>query len=382
MGGLAELSGLSEEEIRALNAAQNLPTIGTTTNDEYRAAKLAQDAKAAEEAAYWDALRGTEDDPFRFNPRFNDELSYQTDADGNFGLGLIPEGGLYYNDYSGTMVPTPPAPPVAGSSDLTLGGSTSDVETAYEEPVPGQEYQDPFEPPTNYDPSGGNGLPNGGIPLDYQGWTGSQPVQGVDYAGIGVEGTQPIGGLEDLMAQLTPEKTGYESSSNKDFYQKQFQDMRTQEAGNDMREWAAAIKAQEAAAAPQGEAFGGDPWSWTTLPQVMTGGTVAATPVEWGLNPDFAWGDDVTNQQILQDINPRLSESEQLYLNKNPLTDAPSFTDQTAFRDFINTDHPNDKGYTSVLNKIYNNVWQATGGNEGGIAVPEGYANPINTQGA
>ena len=268
-GGLSALAGMTEAEIMALNAAVNgVPSAGTTgtlggtSNDEYRAAKLANMAKIAEQEAYWDALRGTEDDPFRFNPRFNDELAYQTDADGNFGLGLRPEGGLYYNDYSGSMIGTPPAPASGlGSSLPGGGGGVGGPDEAL--PVdPNQEYQDPFSPPPNYDPQGGNGLPNGGIPLGYKGWTGQQPRQGVDYKGFGVQGTtpnMPAGGLEGLIESMRPDLTGYESSSNKDFYQKQFQDMRTQQNGQRFNELGAAIRAQEAANAPQGQAFGGDP---------------------------------------------------------------------------------------------------------------------------
>ena len=378
--GAAELAALeaAKAEYKALQQAyQSDPSkqaLGGTTNEEYIALKQAGDAKEAAESAYYSALRGTSDDPFRYNPRNNPETGYFTDAEGNFGLGILPEN-YYYNDYSGTAVEGVPGWAGSPADGLSLGGPGPAPAT------PAQEGQDPFSPPPNYQPSGGNGLPNGGIPLGYKGWTGQQPRQGVDYGGVGVGGTtpnMPAGGLEGLINSMRPDLTGYESSSNKDFYQKQFQDMRTQQNGQRFNELGAAIRAQEAAQADKGQAFGGDPWSWTTLPQVMTGGKVAATPIEWGLNPNYAWDEGVSNTKILQDISPVLSEADQLYLNKNPISGAPSFTDQDAFRNFINTDHPNDKGYTSVLNKIYNNVWQPTGGNEGGIAVPAGYANPIN----
>lgn len=412
--GAAELIALEQAraDYKALlepyQADPSKQVLGGTTNEEYRALKLAQDAKEAAQNAYYLALRGTTDDPFRYNPRVNDETGYFTDAEGNFGLGILPEN-YYYNDYSGTMVEgTPtygPQPPV-GPGDLTLGGPS--------EGSPGQvgTQPGPFEPPNNYQPGGGNGLPNGGIPEGYLpdsqgnsywdyvtnggtvpnvpgygGYVQNGPQQSYNsltnsnlgQGGGAVSGPAAMG--TNPLEQYMPDKIGWEQSYNKDFYQDQFQRMRTQENAMNAQRWAAAIRADNASNAAPAEPFGGDPWSWANLPEVQMGTGERTGTTEWQLNPRFDWSPGTTNQQIVQDLN--LSGDELSYLTKNPKKweAAPSVLDQSAFQQFINSS-PGDRGYTDTLNKIYQAAWRPTISGEGGPLAPVGYAAPINVQGA
>ena len=378
-------------------------SVGGVTNEEYRAAKLAQDAEEARKAAEIRAIRGTADDPFRYNPRFNEETGYFTDADGNFGLGILPEN-HYYNDYSGTQTETQTEGTVVGSSGQgsSLPGGGGGIGGAQGDP----NGQDPFAPPPNYQPGGGTGLPNGGIPdgylpdsngndywdYDYNG--GNVPIRNPYVPGsdryynnleLGTGGVQgPTGTDWSTDSSLTPDLMGYESSSNKDFYQQQFANMRGQEAGNDAREAAAAIRAQESANAPPPEAS--DPWAWANLPEVQMGGTVAATPIEWGLNSNYGINKDMTNRQAVGAIAPVLNTDEIAIMNKH-WQDAPQAADNNnwltsdpqrlsaAFSQ--NTDKTVSPEFTNVMQKVFNNLYTQTGGGTGGINVPAGYANPI-----
>ena len=389
--GAAELAAFeaAKAEYQALNKAyQSDPSkqaLGGTSNEEYIALKQAGDAKEAAESAYYRALRGTADDPFRFNPRNNPETGYFTDAEGNFGLGILPEN-YYYNDYSGTAVEGVPGWAGSPADGLSLGGPGQAPATA------GQDGQDPFSPPPNYQPSGGSGLPNGGIPLGYKGWTGQQPRQGVDYGGVGVGGTtpnMPAGGLEGLINSMRPDLTGYESSSNKDFYQKQFQDMRTQQNGQRFNELGAAIRAQEAANAPQGQAFGGDPWSWTNLPDVKTGtGQAEVTPVSWSLNDNYGITSDMTNKQAVGSLGQLFGAEDMARLNahfagnpdtannNNWLTSNPQAL-SAQFASNANPNNPVSPEWTDTMSKVFNNLYLKSGGTTG-ISTPEGYALPVN----
>ena len=419
--GTAELGVLNDakaEYKRLLAELQTIPPdeLGSRDNDLERAVKAANQARLEAQGDYFSALKGTIDDPWRYNPRTpGSETSYFTDAEGNFGLGIRPEN-LYYNDYSGTMVEGQEGygpEIVPGPGDLALG--------QYPEGYlgrPGQGGQDPFAPPPNYQQEGGNGLPNGGIPEGYlpdssgnsywdyitnggtvpnvPGWGGSYVQNGPQQSynsltnsnlgqGDGAV-TGPAAGpaaptnpnwVEELGGPLQ----GYESSSNKDYYQRQFQEMNAAQRGQKNNDFAAAIRREQAAQEPQGEPFGGDPWSWANLPQVQMGTGERTGTTEWQLNPRFDWSPGTTNQQVVQDLN--LTADELSYLTKNPKKweAAPSVLDQSAFQQFINSS-PGDRGYTDTLNKIYQAAWRPTISGEGGPLAPVGYAAPINVQGA
>ena len=96
------------------------------------------------------------------------------------------------------------------------------------------------------------------------------------------------------------ERFGYDSSSNQDFYQRQFADMRAQQMRQDDREGQAREAATAAANAPQGEAFGGDPWAWANLPDIVQGGGGAGQdPNAWIFNPNYGINEQTTNSELM-----------------------------------------------------------------------------------
>ena len=183
------------------------------------------------------------------------------------------------------------------------------------------------------------------------------------------------------LSGLMPEKQGYESSSNNDFYQRQFQEMMGQQTGQKLSDLAAAVRRQEAAAQPQGEPFGGDPWAWANLPEVRMGSGISNTPDEYNLNQRFDWGAGTSNQDILNDLMPTFNESTQVYLNKNPeyFSQGPNWVESRQnMQDWAAANpNPNDKGWTAAINKINQNVWQPVDGGISGPSAPTGYALPI-----
>ena len=385
--GAAELSALDAAKaeyktlLDAYQSDPNSSVMGGTSNETYTALKLAQKAKADAANAYYKALRGTTDDPFRYNPRINDETAYFTDPEGNFGLGLRPEN-TYYNDYSGTMVEGQGQVPTNAGSALPGGGGGVAGPGDARPPIPGG--QDPFTPPPNYNPEGGNGLPNGGIPND-----SLLDSAGRGYHGLVTEtlghgggaGRGPAGNTPLDRAGLLPDRQGYESASNKDFYQRQFQEMMGQQTGQKLSDLAAAVRRQEAAAQPQGEPFGGDPWSWANLPEVRMGSGISNTPDEYSLNQRFDWGPGTSNQDILNDLMPTFNESTQVFLNKHPeyFSQGPNWVDSREnLQDWAAANpSPNDKGWTTAINKIGQNVWQPVDGGISGPSAPTGYALPV-----
>lgn len=350
--------------------------LGQTTNEEYIAAKLARKAYLEKQAADARALRGTPDDPFRFNPRFNPDMAYYTDADGNFGLGLRPEGGLYYNDYSGSMVTIPPPPVEPHTGPLSLGGPPGGgYQGGSANPGSGGPYLNPFDPPPNYNPNGGNGQPNGGIPPGYLGYGGGTN-ENFGQGGGAVSGPQQIdwGSLNDA---LRPPLEGFEASTNKDLYQNQFADLRRDQNAYGLRALAAAVRGQDAQNNPSPAQ---DPWAWANLPEVRHGTGGVDAPISYQINPRYGWDDTTSNQQVVQDLN--LSAAEMAALQKHPQRweDAPSVFDRNAFQEFI-TVNPNDKAWTNALNKVFQATWTPVQGTEG-PTVPVGYASPVNATGA
>jgi hypothetical protein len=244
-----------------------------------------------------------------------------------------------------------------------------------------------FEPPNNYDPKGGNGRPNGGIPPDYlldskgTGY-GGLPYKGSTLGlGTGVTGIAKDPAI-DWSSVITPPKHGYESSSNKDFYQRQFQQQEGQQNGQRFQELAAAIRARQAAAAPP--AAPKDPWGWANLPEVKMGGTVAATPIEWGLNKNYGITPGMTNQQATGAVSSVLTPEEAAMMAQHWKENPTGATGTN----WVNSGSPNtlvgqlgggiSPEFTSTLQKVFNNIYTQTGGGTGGVSVPTGYAHPTN----
>jgi len=228
------------------------------------------------------------------------------------------------------------------------------------------------------------------------------------FAGDQGTNVAPIG-ENSMIESLRPDLIGYESSSNKDFYQQQFQDMRTQEASNDFREdnaRALAAKPQSTRGTATDEEFYTwlntdegrdwyandytpgenannnftDPWAWADLPEVQMGtGQPDSLGTQIGLNQNYNWGPGTSNTDIISSLSGSLGGDALDYLNKNNnLSDAPSFLDQSAFGDYVQNDNPNDSGYGKALNKLYNQVWTPQGTSAPGANVPVGYASPLS----
>ena len=101
---------------------------------------------------------------------------------------------------------------------------------------------------------------------------------------------------------------------------------------------------------------------------------------EYNLNPNYSWGEGTSGSQILADIMPTMSDSDQVFLNKHP-----EYIDQlnlSGGRQGVidwqqGNPYQNDKGWTTVVNKLANSIYQPTYSDSGPTA-PVGYAAPIN----
>lgn len=417
---LAFLQWANENPTEAAKIEQPAPSmgggLGESSNDEYRAAKLAQDAAAQAEQDWYKSVSGTNDDPFRYNSSQNEDTAFYYDKDGNFGLGIRPEN-LYYNDALGAMVEGTAGVPASQGSELSLGGG---VAAPARDAVAGDDiFSNPFP-----DASGGNGLPNGGIPQDYlpdsngNDYWDYQPQGGPvnntwgvrdGVSGVGVQaggpnsvGKNPPTGTGDPFSQgpgsgptpidwqglddsLRPELTGYESSSNKDFYQKQFQDMRTQQAGDKTQKfYADVIRGTQA---PQANTLeqGGN-WDWADLPEVSVGGGLQGsdTPQTWGPNSGLGITKGMTNQQVVGQMGQLLNSDEASmmaeHFRNNPDTAAgtrwSTAGNPQALLGAMGTNSNLSPEFGNVLQKVFNNTYTSSGGTNSGMNVPEGYAAP------
>jgi hypothetical protein len=185
----------------------------------------------------------------------------------------------------------------------------------------------------------------------------------------------------DWSSVITPPRHGYESSSNKDFYQRQFQQQEGQQNAQKLKEFAAAMRAEQAAKAPVPTPQ--DPWSWANLPKVQTGSTRTVTPIEWGLNSNYGITPGMTNQQATGAVSSVLTPEEAAMMAQH-WKDNPTGATQS---NWVNSGSPNtligqlgggiSPEFTNTLQKVFNNIYTQTGGGTQGIAVPQGYANPV-----
>jgi hypothetical protein len=205
-------------------------------------------------------------------------------------------------------------------------------------------------------------------------WVGSNP-----WVNPTVSGAQNV----DNITEGGPINTnnplqGYESSSNKDFYQQQFQDLRARQIRQG--------QAQQDAAnyqAPEPQPIG-DPWESFNLPEVFVAGAQEGyDPNQLALNPAYAGMD---NSQIVSQLS-----------NQQQWTDE----DQRWLQDYLGTGVGNDNysfigdregeasriaegGYSDQnkgrLTDVLNTIWQPQGQlpTPGGQIVPQGYASPTN----
>ena len=229
--------------------------------------------------------------------------------------------------------------------------------------------------------------------VEGKGWGGTTGGGGSNFGGN--NGTN-VTGLDQITQEL-PDLTGYESSTNKDFYQKQFQEMRGQQMGQKNADFksmlAAEMRAEQAKANPQ-QPFGGDPWSWADLPTVVEGGgsmeNGGAPQISWGLNQGYGFTPDTTNQQVAQGMSGILGTEGNQYMNDyfagHP--DIAAGTDWTnagsrgALNDWLpGTGIDLASPFGQTLDKTFNNIYTKTataGSGPQGQAIPAGYASPTN----
>lgn len=345
-----------------------------------------------------------------------ESLGWYVNSQGDFVYGTRPQ--YQYDYYDGDGFTTReginpyigvPAPPTAGMGEdgyQTLPeGYTREDDGSVTNPegvnnlTPNQDIIDwnlnpigppPVGPDSGYSGSpgdyGGSGPPEGGYWPDIvarRGMTNENLGQGGGAIGGGGGGG---GNAPGANIPSTPLQ-GYESSSNRDFYQRQFANMNDQQ--NQEAAMAAAIRNQ--APAEQGPAFGGDPWSWANLPEVVSGAgsdDPNYDPNAWILNPAYGFtAGDTTHADIVRQLGGlRTFNDEDRNWFGDLLSENPDMEDYTLWA------RDRDKAYNQVasgglspdakdrVNRLLNNVWiqQGDAPTPGGMNVPAGYASPTN----
>lgn len=251
-----------------------------------------------------------------------------------------------------------------GRDELSLGGSPSQ----------------PLPPVSTLPKEGADAA--GGLPtiITNPGSAIGRPGGSLSLGGGGVQGPAQTPAV-DWSLFKAPLRDAYGSSSNRDFYRKQFQDMEGQQNVQKFKEFAAALRANEAQNKPAPAPT--DPWAWANLPKVQTGGTVAATPIEWGLNPAYGINSGMTNQQATGAMSSVLTPEESAMMAQH-WKDNPTGATQN---NWLTAGSPNvlqgqlaggiSPEFTNTLQKVFNNIYTQTGGGTGGVSVPNGYANPV-----
>ena len=142
-----------------------------------------------------------------------------------------------------------------------------------------------------------------------------------------------------------------------------------------------------------GPAFGGDPWSWTDLPEVVQGGGNPEgdpnfNPNEWILNPAYGFESGVTTHAdiVRQLDNLRAFDEQDRNWFGDLLAENPDMENYTLWaRDRDQALNQVATGGLSPdaqnrVNTLLNNVWvqQGDAPTAGGFNVPAGYASPTN----
>ena len=247
----------------------------------------------------------------------------------------------------------------------------------FEYEIPGTDITLPPGPlPTEpWTPSPGDDNPGSWVPPTYGGGGGSFTPTGEGA----VSGPAPIDwGTQAPQSDLI----GYESSTNKDFYQQQFANMRDQAAQDRMRQDAAS-----AYQAPARENVMDDPWGWANLPDVVTAGQYpeGQSANDWLLNEGYS--PQTTDAQVISRLGGLsvFNDEDRRWLSdvvaENPnLNQSQLFTSgRQAALDRIGTmdlDAGNKARYNTLINNLYTQRGDAP--TAGGMSVPIGYASPTN----
>lgn len=287
-------------------------------------------------------------------------------------MGFIPadrQMGDFYN------IENPDAPWAGEDQQKNVWDNYNPEDPGYQTPPtdggytgnPGQQPGGTTTPGGGYVPEWGYGQPWGS---EWAPNTGTGAVGGVAPVSPGGGGGMQPGDVPLI---------GYESSSNKDFYQKQFQDMRAQQ----IREQQAAQQAAEYQ--PQAQTGMGDPWASFNLPEVYVN---EANPNanDWILNEGYT--PQTTDAQVIGQLSglPAFTDEDQRWfsdaLEANPnLNQSQLFTSgrQNALdtvAGWSDLAANNKARYNTLINNLY--TQQGDLPTPGGATVPPGYASPIN----
>jgi hypothetical protein len=342
-------------------------------------------------ATYWNPDKGLyQTDPYssdnwqdyKVGGRDSD-YGYYINSEGAYVYGKMPAETHQYYDGDGYVTvegpdPTPSNPPPS-QHGMAEGGGQFYGDPTDPENTGNIEDQDWYQPPAQvpYDPwaAGKTGWAGGSTPLD---WGGGQQ-----------QTVAPVGGGGQLGQMPTDNPLiGYEGSTNRDFYQQQFKDMRDRRASEINMERAAALRAQEAKNAPS--AAPTDPWAWaggsaSMAPQVA-GGT-ANEPYTWDLREGVTAG-ETTNQQIVDLLGQRdllspadlkaFGRHQQNDPNWATATDWSKYQSPDKFMSTFSAGNPNvSPEFTDIMGNVANSLWTRSDLTPtGGPAAAPGYALP------
>jgi len=291
---------------------------------------------------------------------------YYENSQGDLVYGKVPENTYQVYDGDGYTTtagidpyPTIPTPPALGMADdgyqpIPEGGGTRNPDGSITLP------------------DGSNtSVPNQDIIRDNaSGFNSGYVPQRIDWSAV------ESGGPAQAPAPNVPLQ-GYESSSNKDFYQQQFANMQADQ----MRQQGQNAALREQAAQPSQASA--DPWAWTNLPETVVNENTGTDG--FALNSNYGFTPQTTNADIVSSLGPIWSEEEK-NLQQGFLQD-PGFQERTNWatagspQTVLNNLSPdlapkNVEWITKALNNAYTPAGNAP--TPGGFNVPAGYASPVN----
>ena len=290
-------------------------------------------------------------------------------GDGGYNEGAMVDMGDNNWDWVYGATPTAPtAPPIDHGIDRETGGQKPGDPNWTPPPITDPWAPDPNAPvgewdgemPVYFDPTPDDG--GGGDPFTPPGDT--PPV---DWGGA----DNPL--------------IGYENSTNKDFYQRQFADMRNRGDNEQLRALSSAIRRRDADANQSNEPTG-DPWDWM-------GGSEQFNPsVSTGRNPDApriidSQFEGMNNQEIALATANRFDDKQAKWYqdlladtgNEN-LGAATNWANAGYDRLFENTAGSDLTAQNKVyMNELFNVLYPDNSGSMvNGLPVPVGYASPVN----
>jgi hypothetical protein len=321
-----------------------------------------------------------EDESWRdWNPS-SDNTGWYNNSQGDFVLGNTPEGFSQYRPDSlegGWQEGIDPQPMIDPSLvGYGMGdngyqtGITDEMAAANQIPIPGAGPQPGIPQDNGYD----------GDPFNPDYYNG-QPVGANQFGSGGNNSVDPgygVGAGPDVPLQ------GYESSTNKDFYQQQFANMRAQGMRNQAREGMAYDARQEVANQDPFQFNSDTAFDWYNdgqgLPEV-TMGTGQGTEGAWSVN-DWVTPGETSNADILRAALDKSTFGEgNVNLAEGLLAGPGDMDNDYSWAQFENPNAVIDAmggGYgtenENMVRAALNNTFTQA---PGGPAAPVGYANPV-----